>query len=137
MTKQITVETTINAPIDKVWRYWTEPEHITKWAFASEDWYAPKAENNLVVDGKFLTRMEARDGSAGFDFVGTYTVVERHKEIEYVMDDGRKVLTKVKEQENGVKVTETFDPENENALDFQKAGWQAILENFKKYVLEH
>jgi len=130
----ITVSTDIKAPKEKVWEYWTKPEHITKWTFASDDWHAPKAENDLSVGGKFKTRMEAKDQSAGFDFGGTYSAVEPEKLIEYSMDDGRKVRVEFSETPDGTTVTETFDPENENPIEMQRGGWQSILDNFKKYT---
>jgi uncharacterized protein YndB with AHSA1/START domain len=110
------------------------PEHITKWCQASDDWHAPSAANDLRVGGIFTTRMEARDGSAGFDFGGTYTNVELHSKIEYVMEDGRKVSIEFTPLDGGVRVVEMFDPENQNSEDMQRAGWQAILNNFKHYV---
>jgi uncharacterized protein YndB with AHSA1/START domain len=130
----ITVETFVAAPIEKVWNSWTEPEHITHWNFASDDWQCPTAANDLRVGGKFSSRMEAKDGSGGFDFGGNYIAVEPHKHIAYVMDDGRKVEITFEEQDNGVRVTEIFDPESENPLEMQRGGWQTILDNFKKYV---
>jgi uncharacterized protein YndB with AHSA1/START domain len=135
MANSITVEITVNAPLSKVWEYWNSPEHITKWAFASDDWEAPEAENDLKVDGKFKTTMAAKDGSASFDFIGTYTVVKENELIEYDMDgDNRHVRVMFEETPDGVKITETFDPENENPIDVQRQGWQSILENFKKYI---
>lgn len=134
MKEQIIVETIVNAPVEKVWRYWTEPAHITHWNFASDDWHVPRAENDLHVGGKFTCRMEAKDGSSGFDFGGTYTAVEVNKKIEYVMDDGRKVSVEFVDEGGQTKVTESFDPENENTVELQKAGWQSILDNFKKYT---
>ena len=131
----ITIETTVNAPIEKVWEYWNKPEHITKWAFASDDWHAPASENDVRTGGKFKTRMEAKDGSSGFDFEGTYTNVKENELIEYEMSDGRKVSVKFEQTPEGVKITETFDPENENTPEVQRSGWQAILDNFKKYVI--
>lgn len=130
----ITVQTIVNAPLEKVWERWNMPEHITLWAFASDDWEASSAENDLSVGGKFKTRMQAKDGSARFDFTGTYTAVKEHELIEYNMDDGRHVKVEFENTPDGVKVTETFDPENENPLEMQRAGWQAILNNFRKYV---
>jgi uncharacterized protein YndB with AHSA1/START domain len=132
--KTITVETTINAPIEKVWEYWNEPEHITGWAFASDDWEAPAAENDLRVGSKFKTTMAAKDKSASFDFTGVYTAVKEYQLIEYDLDDGRHVKVEFTEVPGGVKVVETFDPENENPDEMQRSGWQAILDNFKKYV---
>lgn len=131
----ITIETTINAPIEKVWACWTKPEHITKWNNASDDWHSPQAENDLRVGGKFITRMEAKDGSAGFDFGGTYDEVKEYELIAYTMDDNRKVkITFSQHNDEEVKVVETFDPESENSMEMQRNGWQAILNNFKKYV---
>jgi uncharacterized protein YndB with AHSA1/START domain len=137
MNSQITVESIISGPIEKIWKYWTEPEHITKWTFASSDWSAPHASNDLKEGGRFNTRMEAKDGSASFNFEGTYTEVIPHKLIAYTMDDGRKVKIEfVKEGEN-YRVIETFDPEQENLIEMQKQGWQSILENFKTYTEEN
>lgn len=133
LTSPITIETIINEPLAKVWDYWTQPKHICNWYFADESWHAPKAENDLKVGGKFLTRMEAKDQSFGFDFEGVYTRLEQHQLIEYILADQRKVLTQFKEEGDLTRVIETFDAENENSLEMQKAGWQAILNNFKKY----
>lgn len=132
--KPITIETTVKAPMSKVWEYWNTPSHITKWAFASDDWEAPNAENDLRVGGKFKTTMAAKDGSTSFDFTGVYTVADEHKLIEYDMEDGRHVKIEFEDTPDGVKIIETFDPENENPEEMQRDGWQAILENFKKYV---
>lgn len=129
----ITVETTVHSPIEKVWEYWSEPQHITKWNNASEDWHVPKAENDLRVGGTFLTRMEAKDGSFGFDFSGVYDDVRINEFISYTIGDGRKVTITFISQENSTKVIETFDAETTNSVEMQKAGWQAILDNFKKY----
>jgi len=133
MNKQITVETVVKAPIDKTWSYWTEPKHITRWCFASDDWHAPHAENDLHVRGKFRTTMSAKDGSAGFDFEGVYTKIERLKTIEYVIADGRKVRISFSDLGSQTKVVESFDPEDENPPEMQKGGWQAILDNFRIY----
>lgn len=130
----ITVETIINAPVSTVWERWTKPEHIMKWAFASNDWEAPAAENDLRVGGKFNITMAAKDKSASFDFTGTYTNVQNHERIEYTMDDGRQVQVEFAERPDGIHVTETFDPEQQNPEEMQRSGWQAILDNFKKYV---
>lgn len=132
--KEITVQATINAPIEKVWKYWNEPNHITQWAFASDDWHAPKAENDLRTGGKFSTTMAAKDGSFSFDFGGIYTKVENHKTIEYTIADGRKVKISFVQDGNQTKVVETFEPENENPEEMQRGGWQAILDNFKKHA---
>ena len=130
----ITVQSIINAPIEKVWQYWTSPEHITQWCNASDDWHAPRAENDAQVGGKFTTRMEAKDRSFGFDFGGVYDEVRLHEYIAYTIGDGRKVNITFSGNGNETSVTETFEPENQNPLDMQQAGWQAILDNFKKYV---
>ena len=130
----ITVETAVKAPVEKVWKYWSDPEHITKWATASDDWHAPYADNDLRPDGKFKTTMAAKDGSFSFDFEGVYTTVQPNKLIEYVMSDGRKVKVVFSENGNETKITETFDPETENPLDMQRGGWQAILDNFRKHT---
>ncbi len=140
MSNPIIVQTIVNAPIEKVWEYWSKPEHITGWAFASDTWEAPSALNDLRVGGTFKTRMQAKDGSGGFDFTGTYTAVTKHALIEYNMDDlsaqtaGRHVKTEFLPMPHGVTITTTFDPEKENSEEVQRAGWQAILDNFKKYV---
>jgi uncharacterized protein YndB with AHSA1/START domain len=128
------VETTIAAPVEKVWQYWTEPKHITQWNNASDDWHTPKAENDLRVGGKFISRMEAKDGSWGFDFTGTYTQITENQRIEYTMEDGRKVQIIFQPQDSGTRVTELFDAEKTHSLEMQQTGWQAILDNFKKYV---
>ncbi len=132
--KKINIEATINAPLAKVWQFWTEPNHITKWAFASEDWHCPHAENDLTVGGKFITRMEANDESFGFDFSGTYKEIVLQKQINYTMDDGRKSTIDFIEQGDTTLIEQTFDAENENPLELQKNGWQAILNNFKRYT---
>jgi uncharacterized protein YndB with AHSA1/START domain len=134
MSNPITVETIVNAPVEKVWECWNKPEHITGWAFASDDWEAPAAENDLRTGGKFKTVMAAKDKSSSFDFEGTYSTVKKHELIEYDMSDGRHVKVEFAGTPEGVRVTETFDPENENSEEMQRSGWQAILDNFKKYV---
>lgn len=131
---KIAVEAVVKAPLGLVWSAWTEPAHITEWNAASDDWCSPRAENDLRVGGKFTARMEAKDGSAGFDFEGTYSLVEEGKRIEYVMADGRTVQISFVEEGDGVRITETFDTENENSAELQRAGWQSILDNFKKYT---
>jgi uncharacterized protein YndB with AHSA1/START domain len=130
----ITVSATINAPIEKIWQYWTMPEHITQWNYASEEWHSPRAENDFQVGGRFVTRMEAKDGSMGFDFSGVNSEIRQHEHLGYTLDDGRKVVVSFKASENQTEVTETFDPESVNPRELQQMGWQAILNNFKKYV---
>lgn len=130
----ITVSAIINAPVAKVWESWTDPKHIIHWNNASNDWHTPKAENDLRVGGKFLSRMEARDGSMGFDFTGEYSKIEKFKLIESTLGDGRKLQVHFEAVENGTRVTEVFEAEQENTIELQRTGWQAILDNFKKYV---
>ena len=134
MTKTITLEATVNAPVEKVWKYWNEPKHITQWAFASPDWHAPKAENDLRLNGTFSTTMAAKDGSFSFEFGGVYTQVESHKTIEYTIRDGRKVQIYFISEGNQTKIIETFEPESQNPEEMQRGGWQAILDNFKAYT---
>lgn len=131
---KVTVQTVIQAPVEKVWRCWTEPDHITKWNQASDDWHAPYAENDLRVGGKFLTRMEAKDGSFGFDFGGVYDEVKLHEVISYTLGDGRKVDITFIDLGNETKVVETFDAESTHPVEYQQAGWQAIMDNFKRYT---
>lgn len=130
----ITVETIVQAPVEKVWECWTKPEHITGWNNASDDWHTPRAENDLRVGGKFLSRMEARDGSMGFDFGGVYDEVKPNERIAYTLDDDRKVKIVFTGNDNETTVTETFEAEKENSVELQRGGWQAILDNFKKYT---
>ncbi len=130
----ITVENVINAPVSKVWEYWSAPEHITKWNSASDDWHTPRAENDLRAGGSFSARMEARDGSMDFDFGGVYDVVTPHEYIEYTLGDDRKVKINFTADGDTTKISESFEAENENSEELQRGGWQAILDNFKKYV---
>lgn len=136
MKPKITVEVVVDAPVDRIWKYWNEPKHIVEWYHASDDWHVPKAVNDLRAGGAFGIRMEAKDGSAGFDFTGRYTEVNENERITYDMPDGRKVFVDFTKESDGsgYRITEIFDPEDQNPLEMQKAGWQAILENFKKYV---
>ncbi|MCK6541367.1 SRPBCC family protein [bacterium] len=132
---QVTIEATIQASIEKVWSVWTSPEHIVKWNAASDDWHTTKAENDLRVGGRFLSRMEAKDGSFGFDFTGTYDEVVQHELIAYTMEDGRKVRVHFSQSGKSTKIVSVFDAEQENPVDMQRNGWQAILDNFAKYVV--
>lgn len=133
----ITVEIVINAPMETVWECWTRPEHIVHWAFASDDWEAPAAENDVRAGGRFSTAMAAKDKSATFDFTGVYTDVRAHELIAYDLDDGRHVNVAFAELPGGVRVTETFEPEKTNPEAMQRSGWQTILDNFKRYVESH
>ena len=130
----ITVQATINAPIEKVWSYFTLPQHITQWYFASDDWHAPNAENDIQVGGKFLTRMEAKDGSFGFDYWGTYETIKTNQLIEILLGDNRKVKIEFSSNGNETKIVEIFEAETENPIELQQGGWQAILNNFKRYT---
>jgi uncharacterized protein YndB with AHSA1/START domain len=133
--KSITVVATINASIEKVWECWNEPKHITAWCYASDDWHAPHSENDLQPGGQIKTTMAAKDGSVSFDFIGTYTKVGKHHAIEYDIADGRHVSIRFEELPGQqVKVTETFEMETVHPEEIQRAGWQAILDNFKKYT---
>lgn len=134
--EKITVEVLVHAPLSKVWAYWTDPAHIVRWNAASDDWHTTRSENDVRVGGAFSARMEAKDGSVGFDFAGTYTEVVPEKYLVYQLGDMREVEVVFTEQEGGVRVTETFDAEHENSPDMQKTGWQAILDRFKRYVEE-
>jgi uncharacterized protein YndB with AHSA1/START domain len=131
---KVTVESTIAADRDKVWDYYTNPKHITKWNFASDDWHCPKAENDMKIGGKYSARMEAKDGSWGFDFEAVYDEVLNNEKFIYTIADGRKVKVDFENLDNKTKVTVVFEAENQNPVEFQKGGWQAILDSFKKYV---
>ena len=131
---QITVQTTINARVEKVWKLWTSPEHITKWNNASEDWHTPYAENDLQAGGKFLSRMEAKDGSMGFDLIGTYDFITTNESMEYTLGDDRKVSINFNSAGAQTSIIETFEAETTHPIEFQKGGWQSILDNFKKHV---
>ena len=126
--------TMVNVPMARTWEFFTEPAHIIKWNFASDDWQCPSAENNLVVGGTFNYRMEAKDGSFGFDFVGTYDEIKPNLLIAYTMGDGRKVSVTFASADDQTNIVETFEAENQNSPEMQRAGWQAILDNFRKYV---
>ena len=130
----ITVETTVNATIEKVWAFWTLPQHITKWNNASGDWHTPFASNDLQEGGKFVSTMAAKDGSFSFDFSGTYDIILTPQKITYTLNDNRKVSIHFTVDAGTVKVVETFEPEMENTIELQQLGWQAILNNFKVYV---
>jgi len=133
----ITVDTVVNAPVEKVWDYFTNAQHVKNWNNASDDWHTPRAENDLRAGGNFVYRMEAKDGSVGFDFGGIYDVVKANEYLEFTMGDGRKVKTSFTSQGPATKVSENFEAETTNPIDLQRAGWQAILDNFKKYTEEN
>ncbi len=133
-TPKIIIECTINRNVDIVWNYWTDPKHIIHWCSASDDWHTPRAENDLKNGGKFMSRMESKDGKIGFDFIGVYDEVRKNEFISYTIEDGRKVEITFTSKGNETKVTEIFEAESINPLEMQRGGWQAILDNFKKYV---
>ena len=128
----ITVQTLVNKPVAEVWRKWITPEFIMQWNNASDDWHTPRAENNLRVGGIFNYRMEAKDGSNGFDFWGTYVTIVPHELIEIVLGDKRKLIIEFIVQKNSTKIIERFEAEEMNSIELQQNGWQAILDNFKK-----
>ncbi len=134
MSKKLKIEATINAPLEQVWQCWNGAEHITQWNFASDDWHCPSAENDLRVGGRCKSRMEAKDGSFGFDMEYTYTRVEPYSVLEYQLDDGREIVTTFAVSDGATKVVTEFDPETEHPLEMQQQGWQSILNNFKAYV---
>ena len=132
--KSIQVSASIDAPLERVWEYRTSPSHIVNWNSPSDDWHTPKAENELEKGGRFVYRMEAKDGSVGFDFGGTYEEISEQEKLVYVLDDDRRATVTFKEKEGGVLVSESFEPEDQNSEEMQQQGWQAILDNFMKYV---
>jgi uncharacterized protein YndB with AHSA1/START domain len=131
---KIAVEVFVNAPLDKVWECWTDAKHIVNWNFASDDWHTPKTENDLRPGGKFTARMEAKDGSYGFDFEGTYDEVIEKEIIAYTLGDGRAVVIKFTDTGNETHIAETFEGEDVNPVEMQREGWQSILNNFKRYT---
>ena len=130
----ITIQATVLADAAKAWECYTLPEHITKWNFASDDWHCPSAYNELKVGGTYRVRMEAKDGSFGFDLEATYDSIEPRKSFAYTMSDGRPVQLVMRENGNSTEVTITFEAENQNPVELQRDGWQAILNNYKKYT---
>lgn len=131
---KITIEATIEASLDKVWEYWTLPQHIVNWNFASNDWHCPKVENDVRTGGRFMAIMASKDGKMSFNFEGVYDKVVEKETIAYSLEDGRTVNIRFQIVGDKIKVIEIFDPENTNSEEMQRAGWQAILNNFKKYV---
>ncbi len=130
----ITIQATLDVPVDIAWRLWSEPEHIVRWNAASDDWHTTKAENDLQEGGRFSSRMEAKDGSMGFDFWGNYDRIVLHRHIDSTLGDGRKVKTTFSAIDNQTDIVQSFEAENENSIELQRAGWQAILNNFKSYA---
>jgi uncharacterized protein YndB with AHSA1/START domain len=132
--QQITVATTIAAPVERVWQAYTTPAEITQWNFASDDWCCPSAEADVRVGGVYRARMEAKDGSFGFDLEALYEEVEPCEAVAFAMSDGRKARTTFEAAGDGTKVTTIFDAETQNSMEMQRGGWQAILDNFRKHV---
>jgi uncharacterized protein YndB with AHSA1/START domain len=130
----ISIEVAVNASLEKVWSAWITPADINQWNAASDDWHNPRSSNDLRAGGRFCYRMEAKDGSSGFDFEGTYTKVEQHSLIEYALEDGRSVAIRFIQTGSGVRVIESFDAEDENSAEQQRHGWQCILDRFARYV---
>lgn len=130
----ITIETVVKADLETVWQAWNTPEDIKQWNSASDDWHTTESTVDLREGGIFSARMEAKDGSVGFDFEGTYTRIVPHELIEFSMSDGRKVEVHFAETADGVHIRETFETESENEPDVQRQGWQAILDRFAGYV---
>ena len=133
-TTKIKVETLVPLPVEKVWELWNSPRHITKWNFASPEWHSPAASNDLRPGGQFSYRMEAKDGSTGFDFEGQYEEVVENKLLRYKISDGRQVEVVFKPIDNATFIEETFDAESRYSVEMQREGWQAILENFRSYA---
>ncbi len=134
MKDALIVETLVEVPLSTAWQIWTEPEHITQWNRASRDWHSPRASNDLRPGGRFNYRMEAREGNFGFDFCGCYDVVEHEKRIAYTIDDQRKVEIEFIAEPGGVRIREQFEAESLHSTEQQQSGWQAILDNFKRYA---
>ena len=130
----ITIEAIVNVPVEKVWELWTDAKHITQWNYASDDWHCPAAENDLRPGGKFSSTMAAKDGSFSFDFWGVYDEVKPNELIAYTMGDGRKAEVHFAGKGKSTYITSTFEAEKENPIEMQRGGWQAILDNFKKYA---
>ena len=137
MSNKITVTATIKADAKKVWDYYTKPEHITQWNFADPSWHCPSASNDMRVGGQYLARMEAKDGSFGFDFGATYDQITMGEKFTYTLGDGRQANVNFKQAGLHTEVSVIFDPENQNPVEMQKGGWQAILNNFKNYTESH
>ena len=131
---KITVEALVQADLDRVWSAWNDPEAIQQWNAASDDWHTTQSRVDLREGGRFSSRMEAKDGSMGFDFEGIYTRVVPRERIEYRMPDGREVTVEFQPEAGGVRVRETFDAETQNPPELQRQGWQAILDNFARHA---
>lgn len=135
--KQITVKANIKAPLTMVWKCWTEPNHVQNWNFANNDWHCPTAESDFTIGGEFHYMMAAKDGSFSFDFWGTFMNIQEEKSLEIILGDGRKMTVLFEGIGEETIITEIFEPEEINSIELQKEGWQAILDNFKKYAEGH
>ena len=133
----ITVDALVDADIKKTWEYYNNPAHITQWNFATDDWCCPRSENDLRVGGKLISRMEAKDGSFGFDLVAIYDEVVPYRKIRSHLEDGREVIVDWTDKGNQTMISIQFEAEEMNPVDMQRNGWQAILNNFKKYTERH
>lgn len=133
-TQKITIQTTVNGSRQKVWECYTDPAHITNWNYSIDTWHCPSASNDMKKGGKYKARMEAKDGSFGFDFEATYNEIVEGEKFTYTMTDNRVLNAEFKELGDKTEVIITFDPENENPIEMQRQGWQSILDNFKKYT---
>lgn len=133
-TTKITIQAVVAADKQKVWDCYTQPEHITKWNFATDTWHCPAASNDMRVGGKYLARMEAKDGSFAFDFEAVYNEIVDGEKFTYTMPDNREIQVSFEKMDDKTRVTVTFDPENENPVELQRSGWQSILDNFRKYA---
>jgi uncharacterized protein YndB with AHSA1/START domain len=133
-TTKITIQAVVAADRQKVWDRYTQPEHITKWNFATDTWHCPAASNDMRIGGKYLARMEAKDGSFAFDFEAVYNEIVDGEKFTYTMPDNREIQVTFEQTDDKTRVTVTFDPENENPVDLQRSGWQSILDNFRKYA---
>ena len=136
-TTKITIQAVVAADRQKVWNCYTQPEHITKWNFATDTWHCPAASNDMRVGGKYLARMEAKDGSFAFDFEAVYNEIVDGEKFTYTMPDNREIQVSFEQTDDKTRVTVTFDPENENPVDLQRSGWQSVLDNFRKYAEEN
>lgn len=137
MKNTIEVSTTVNVDIEKVWKLWNSPGHIVNWYFATDEWHCPHAESQFKEGGQFSYRMEAKDKSFGFDFSGKFTQIINFEKISYTLEDNRITDITFVKSNGGIIITEIFESENSSTIDMQKAGWQSILENFKKYAEEY
>lgn len=135
--EMIHTEITVHVPVEKAWKFWTQPEHVMKWNFASKDWHCPQATNDLRVGGAFNYRMEAKDKSMGFDFLGIYDKIEEYAQINYTLGDGRVVHIQFISDGEETHILQNFEAEKENPIDMQKFGWQAIMNHYKEYIEKH